>query len=222
MRSAPQNRRLPVNRTLLPILLLVSACGPVRYIPIEMLGPRPIEDPGLRMSAVEAELRIGEQWLEVRLHNPGPAPVRIDWGRASFTEPTGTAHFLLSSARLSQIFRYSSMSQSSVHDEHGAFMLGPIAPGDAWAEQAWTEHRVPSVLRRETREIAIVLEAGESIREVLYPSEHLRVGEGGALSFGSLFCGGDAGVGSQETFTVRIPVHTEDQWEMVMLVARLR
>lgn len=202
---------------LLPLLLLVSACGPMGYIPIEMLGPRPAEDPALRVSAVEAELRIGREGLEVLLHNPGPAPVRIDWGQASFTEPTGAAHLLLSSARLAQLYRYTSMRQSSLHNEHGAFMLGPIAPVGPGAE-----HRVPSVLERETREISVVLKAGESIREVLYPAEHARVGESGELWFRSLFCGRGPGSGSQTTFTIRIPVQTEDEWEIVTLAARLR
>jgi hypothetical protein len=201
---------------LLPILLLVSACGPVRYTPIEVLGPGPVEDPALRTSAVEAELRIGDDWLEVLLHNPGPVPVRIDWGQASFTEPTGRVHLLLSSARLAQIHQYSFMRQYALHNEHGAFMLGSIAPLDAWVE-----HRLPSVLERETSEISVVLKAGESIREVLYPAEHVRVGERGELSIDALFCG-DAGVGNRRTFTVRIPVRGEDQWEIVTLAARLR
>lgn len=202
---------------LLPLLLLVSACGPMGYIPIEMLGTGPAENPALRVSAVEAELRIGREGLEVLLYNPGPAPVKIDWGGASFTEPMGTAHILLSSARLAQLYRYSSMRQSSLHNDHGAFMLGPIAPVDPRVE-----HRVPSVLERETSEISIVLKAGESIREVLYPAEHMRVGERGDLSFGSLFCGRGTGVWNHGTFTVRIPVQKEDQWETVELVARLR
>lgn len=202
---------------LLPPLLLVSACGPMGYIPIEMLDTGPAEGPALRVSAVEAELRIGREGLEVLLHNPGPAPVRIDWGRASFIEPTGAAHVLLSSARLAQLYRYSSMRQSSLHSEHGAFMLGPIDPVNSWVE-----HRVPFVLEWDTREISVVLKAGESIREVLYPAEHARVGERGALSFGSLFCGRGAGVWNHGTFTVRIPVQKEGQWEIVKLVARLR
>lgn len=202
---------------LVPILLLASACGPMRYIPIEMLSPSPVEESASRMSAVEAELRIGREWLEVLLHNPGPAPVRIDWGGASFTEAAGTAHFLLSSERLAQLYRYSSMRQSPLHNEHGAFMLASIAPVDPWME-----HRVPSVLERETSEISVVLKAGESIWEVLYPAEHVRVGERGDLSFGSLFCGRGAGVRNQRTFTVRIPVWREDQREIVTLVARLR
>lgn len=202
---------------LLPPLLFVSACGAMGYIPIEMLGPRLAEDPALRVSAVEAELRIGREELEVLLHNPGPAPVRIDWGQASFTEPTGAAHVLLSSARLAQLHRYGSMRQSSLHNEHGAFVLGPMAPVGPWAE-----HRVPSVLEWETREVSVVLKAGESIREVLYPAEHARVGESGELSFGSLFCGRGAEVWNHGTFTVRIPVQKEGQWEIVKLVARLR
>jgi hypothetical protein len=203
--------------SLLAVVLLASACGPVRYIPIEMLDARPAEDPAPRAGAIETELRIGGEWLEIRLHNPGPTPVRIDWGGASFTDNTGTAHFLLSSARLAQLYQHASMRQYFLHSEHGAFVPGSIAPGEPWLE-----HRMPSVLSRDTRENPFVLKAGESIREVLYPAEHARVGETGELWFSSLFCGQASGVRNRETFSVAVPVQREGQWEVVTLVARLR
>jgi hypothetical protein len=197
--------------SLLPVLLIVSACGPVGYLPIEMLGPRSVR-------GVEAELRIGREWLEVLLHNPGSAPVRIDWAGASFTEPAGAVHPLLSSARLAQLHQYLSMRQASFYGEYNAFMLGSIAPVDFWAE----EHGVSHVLERETNEISVVLKAGESIREVLYPAQHVRVGERGELLFASLFCHRGTGPGNEETFALRIPVQTEGRLQVITLVARIR
>jgi hypothetical protein len=166
---------------------------------------------------VSGELLIGREWLEVRLHNPGPAPVRIDWAQASFTEPKGAAHSLISSLRLAQISGYLHMRQYALHNEHGSFAVRSIAPRDAWVE-----HRLPAVLGWETSEISVVLQEGESIREVLYPADHVRVGERGELSINPLLCGRGAEAGNQRTFTVRIPVLKDDQWEVVTLAARLR
>jgi hypothetical protein len=131
----------------------------VRYIPIEMLGAAP----GMQAEALDAELRIGEEWLEVRLHNRGPSAVRVHWGAATFREPTGIVHSLIPSARVAQFHMRSAMMQMSRQAYEGAGPLERLAMFQA------SGHRILPVLEQQTRDMDLVIEPGQSVDEVLYP-----------------------------------------------------
>jgi hypothetical protein len=201
---------------LLGAIVLVGACGPVPYQPVEMLHPAPGADSLVTFGALHLGLRAGPRWLEVRLNNTGEEPIEVDWSQAGFQVGGRNAHRVISSAWLSHL-----TSASGVDPGGDAHDRGPVWAYHPVPFDMDRRHEIPPELERAPREPPLLLKAGRSVVSVLYPAEHMYRRGYGVSAHTPLLCVHEPGGAEHQTFWLYIPVRVGDSSDVLRVHGRL-
>lgn len=201
---------------LLGVTVLLGACGPVPYRPVEILHPAAGADSVVAFGALHLGLLAGHEWLEVRLINTGEESVEVDWSKAALQVGGRKAHRVISSAWLSQV-----ASRSGVDIGRNAYDPGPV-----WAHHPVLfgmdrRHEIPLELATAPREARLVLKPGRSAVEVLYPVEHMYQQGYGVSVHTPLLCGGEPGAPQRQDFWLYIPVRVGERSDVLRVRGRL-
>lgn len=186
---------------LLALACAAASCGPPRYLPFRIIEPHGSDGVTARLDSLTFQLRVGEEWLELRIENKGSVPRAVDFGQLSFVS-AGIAHELVTQRRLGLDLMTPMSMDAPLNDLASA------------RYSAFRPHVRPPLLQIAQPE-AHIIAPGEYVDELLYPVEHLLL-ESVRFSAGPLFCHNSQ---AERRFEVIVPVLYQDVWVPFTIVA---
>lgn len=204
-------------------IFFLMSCGPTRYLPIQILTP-PIDpvngvdsSSAVAVGSVKLWVCPGPEWLEVAVLNAGSNPVAIDWIHATFIEPSGKIHSLISGSELGEVYSRIQVMYVAQRDRAN----GNTEMFSAGQRMLVTDRLLDEV--QTNRESLTLVAPGSKREELFYPKDHVRLDWEGGWRATSLFC--DRAMVAEwlygESFELFIPLLIDDRWTNVRIVGRI-
>lgn len=196
-------------------LVVGGACSLPEYLRTTMFSGGSLADSTLLEDVVAVRLRVGREWLEMRVRNVGARPVHFSWNAAALILPDSAPLTLITSTQLEQL-HLAALAHTDMRTP-ARNTVAPCGPGSLGgpcpAVGPWF-----SALPIET----VTLDVGQALEEVLYPATHLSV-SGGALSITPLLDERKAPVRrpgvENSILEVRIPILRDGKTHLVRVTA---